>query len=119
MSGGPYINGWLVDFFPYLQTKGFVHKERDELVDDLKEVFANREHFREEIIEKRNWLFDGGRGHGITTESLPGSLCIAPFKWQYLARHYEMAFVAGFIGYTQNSHDFAVRPKIGWAVREA
>ena len=119
MSGGPYINGWIVDFFPYLQTTGFVHKERDELVEDFEDVFANRDHFREEKIEKRNWLFSGGRGHGITTESLPGSLCSAPFKWQYLDRHYEMEFVAGFIGYTQNLQDFAVRPKIGWAVREA
>lgn len=118
-SGGPYIDGWIVDFFPYLQTNVFVRKESDELVEDWKEAFANREHIRKVKIEKRNWLFDGGRGDGITTDSLPGSLCIAPFNWQYFARYYEMDFIAGFIGYTQNSQDFAVRPKIGWAVRES
>ncbi len=118
-SGGPYINGWVVDFFPYLQTTGFVHKERDELVDDQEEVFANRDHFREEKIEKRNWLFDGGYDQEITTDFLPGSLCRAPFIWKYFGFNYEMEFVAGFIGFTQNAKDCAVRPKIGWAVREA
>lgn len=91
MSGGPYINGWLVDFFPYLQTTG--------------------------LVEQRNWLFSGEGRHGITTESLPGSLCTTPFKWQYFGREYGMEFVAGFIGFTQSEEDLAVRPKIGWAVR--
>ena len=117
-SGGPYINGWIVDFFPYLQTTGFIHKEHNELVDDWEEVFANPDQFREEKIDERNWLFSEGSGHGITTESLPGSLCRAPFVWQYLDRHYEMEFVAGFIGFTQNTENLAVRPKIGWGVRE-
>lgn len=117
-SGGPYINGWLVDFFPYLQTTGYFHNASNELVDDWREVFANQEDFHEEKIEKRNWLFSGGGGDGITTESLPGSLCTAPFNWQYLGRQYEMEFIAGFIGFTQSEEDFAVRPKIGWAVRE-
>ena len=118
-SGGPYINGWLVDFFPYLQTTGYFHNASNELVDDWREVFANQDDFHEEKIEKRNWLFSGEGGHGITTESLPGSLCTAPFTWQYLDRQYEMEFIAGFIGFTQSKEDLAVRPKIGWAVREA
>jgi hypothetical protein len=117
-SGGPYINGWIVDFFPYLQTTAFVRKASGELSNDWKQVFANQDDFRKERIEKRNWLFSDNRGHGITTESLPGSLCAAPFLWKYLDREYEMEFVAGFIGFTQSAEDLAVRPKIGWAVRE-
>lgn len=118
MSGGPYISGWLVDFFPYLQTTGFVRKIDNKLVDDWQEIFANRDDFHEKKLEKLNWLFFGERDRGITTDSLPGSLCIAPFKWAYLGHQYEMQFVAGFIGFTQCAEDFAVRPKIGWAVCE-
>ncbi|MCI5208545.1 MAG: DUF4419 domain-containing protein, partial [Candidatus Electrothrix sp. ATG2] len=119
MSGGPYINGWVVDFFPYLQTTELAHEENNELVDDWEEVFANRDHLREEKIERRNWLFEDRDNYEITIDLLPGSLCKTPFTWQYLGRVYEMEFVAGFIGFTQNAKDCAVRPKIGWAVREA
>jgi Domain of unknown function (DUF4419) len=118
-SGGPHINGWIVDFFPYLRTTKWVHNEGNELVDNWKEEYADLEHFRTETIEKRNWLFEGEGGDAITINSLPNGFCIAPFKWQCLAHAYDMAFVAGFIGFTQNSLDFAVRPKIGWAVLES
>jgi hypothetical protein len=90
-SGGDYINGWIVDFFPYLQIGR---------------------------VERPNWTFGGQSRSGIEITSLPGSLCIAPFTWQFLTISYKMEFVAGFIGFTQDAHDFAVRPKIGWAVRE-
>jgi hypothetical protein len=118
MSGGPYINGWVVDFFPYLQTIRFIHKKRNELVDDWQALFANWDQYREEETDTRNWLFSNGRNHGINTKSFPGSLCKTPFKWHYLDRDYEMEFVAGFIGFTQDTETLAVRPKIGWAVRE-
>ncbi len=98
MSGGPHINGWLMDFFPYLQARGLIHKASGKLVDSWQEVIANRDDYREARIEKRNWLFFNKRGRGITMESLPGSLCTAPFKWWYRDLQFDMEFVAGFIG---------------------
>ena len=88
----------------------------DECEDEID--YADLADFREETVVTRNWLFSGESDHGITTESLPGSLCSAPFIWEYLGHKYAMEFIAGFIGFTQNEEDFAVRPKIGWAVRE-
>jgi hypothetical protein len=114
-SGGPYINGWITDFFPYLQTSFDGIKRA---VFDARQ-FANKDKSREKNIETRNWLLSDRRGHGITTQRLPGSLCKAPFTWQYLDRTYNMEFLAGFIGFTQETDSLAVRPKIGWAVREA
>jgi hypothetical protein len=29
-----------------------------------------------------------------------------------------MEFIAGFVGATQRGNDLALRPKIGWAIRE-
>lgn len=116
MSGGPYVNGWLVDFFPYLQTIGFINKATDKIVDYWEASSGNMGDFRETKIDERNWLFTDDHGNGITIDSFPSSLCSAPFRWQYLDRQYEMEFVAGFIGFTQCEKDLAVRPKIGWAV---
>lgn len=92
-SGGPYINGWLVDFFPYV-----VDYNNNEAVNTL-------------IGKARS-----GWG-GLTHDALPSSLSRIPFKWEYLNTEFSMEFVAGFVGGTQD-REGTLRPKIGWAVRE-
>lgn len=116
-SGGPYSNGWIIEFFPYLQTTGYLHKERSTLCEDWRERLANPDDYREVQLLERNWLFTG-RGRGVQLPDLPGSLCRAPFQWHYLSSVFSMEFLAGFIGFTQNAETLAVRPHIGWAVRE-
>jgi len=120
-SGGPFINGWIVDFFPYLRKIGAVHKQSNELT-DWREVAANPDQYRNAWFETPNWRFSGGKD-SVTTEDLPGSLCKVPFTWHYLKpphplREYAMEFIAGFIGFTQDAETLAVRPKIGGAVQE-
>ena len=116
-SGGPYIDGWIINFFPYLQ--------RTVWVDDKDEPVAGRvtsqeefERCRQQTVEVPNWSFEHGGFRCVTTENLPGSLCHAPFLWHYLGSDYQMEFLAGFVGFTQSADDLAVRPKIAWAVRE-
>lgn len=92
-SGGPYFNGWIVDFIPYLAM--------------------------EEGLS-RNWLFGYQNDFelfGLTTNVLPSSLSKVPFIWDYFGKDYEYEFIAGFTSFTQDRDSFAVRPKIGWAVR--
>lgn len=123
-SGGPYINGWVVDFFPYLQKTGFIHKETHKKIEIPNWLFYNGSgHGITKIVPSilyklSKCVFSNKNSHGITMDSLPGSLCKAPFKWHYLNCVYEMEFLAGFIGFTQDKKTLAVRPKIGWAVRE-
>ena len=44
---------------------------------------------------------------------------MAPFHWEHRARPFEMEFLGGFVGVGQSSETMALRPEIGWAVREA
>jgi hypothetical protein len=43
----------------------------------------------------------------------------APFSWDYLDRSFDMEFLGGFVGVSQDRETLAVKPEIGWAVREA
>jgi hypothetical protein len=92
-SGGPHIHGWVITFIPYISTDQGMCKAS--LVFGLKEF-------------PPPW---------ITTQFLPSGLSKVPFIWDYLGNEYEMEFVAGFTSFTQDRDTFAVRPKIGWAVR--
>ena len=123
-SGGPYINGWIVDFIPYVETdEGFCKNGRfhyfqyasmttDKLPSSLSKV-SNRL-LTDEYANKINNF----NNHGITTNKLPSGLSKVPFVWNYLGTKYEMEFIAGFTAFTQETDSFAVRPKIGWAVRD-
>jgi hypothetical protein len=111
-SGGPYTNGWITAFFPYLK--------------DWQTGRASR---------KNPWLAQGGKelqellyppaksdphrfGHGPTTEAFPSGLARAPFLWNYLGLSFEMEFLGGFVGVRQEADTLRLRPEIGWAVRE-
>ena len=70
-------------------------------------------------------LYPGGKAaprdfaHGPSIESLPGGLSCAPFRWEYLDKSFAMEFLGGFVGVAQDGETLALRPEIGWAVREA
>lgn len=94
MSGGPYLSGWLMDFFPY-----------------LKDPMTN------EVKRKNPFYSPGDTQGGITTAVIPGSCCRAPFDWEYMGKSMPYEFVGGFIGVEQNHESMALTPKLGWAVR--
>lgn len=111
-SGGPYINGWITAFFPYLTDRQ-----------------------TGQASHKNPWLAKGGMelqeflyppeeepppriGHGLKTDDFPGGLARAPFLWQYQDRSFGMEFLGGFVGVRQEAGTLRLRPEIGWAVRE-
>lgn len=91
--GGDVINGWIAKLFPYIRD------------------------FGQGPCVLRNPIFRSGEG--ITTRSAPSGLSQVPFKWQIGNREREMEAIGGLLGVSQNSTTFALRPKVGWAVREA
>ena len=117
ISGGPFIDGWIVEFFPYLQTMNRTDRKGTSPADTRDNVLDDREQSPREAIDIRNRLFTEKGGRGIRTDEVPGSLCKTPFLWEYEDRKFAMEFLAGFIGFTQDAETLAVRPKIGWAVR--
>jgi hypothetical protein len=54
----------------------------------------------------------------MTTGNFPSSLSKVPLTWLYLDQVFEMEMLAGFACYSQDKDTRAVRPKIGWAVRD-
>ena len=94
-SGGPFVTGWISKLFPYLAGK-------DPKFPRLNPIFEtdNPEELR------------------ISLESFPNGLSKVPFKWKYYFREYEMIFLSGFVGMSQNHETKAVRPEIGWIIME-
>jgi hypothetical protein len=97
-SGGPHVTGWINVLLPYvLDHRGAVVANPS--------VSAWRDHMEE--------------GHGATESSLPSGLSTVPFLWKHLGDEHRMQFVAGFTGVAQDPRSLALRPEIGWAVRDA
>ncbi|MFK8032396.1 MAG: DUF4419 domain-containing protein [Gammaproteobacteria bacterium] len=118
-SGGPYIDGWILDCFPYLSEAADVPMKASERSSNILVRVNNETEFELVDIDTRNRTFTDKGEHRITNRNLPGGLSTAPLKWKYLTDEYDMQFVAGFVGFTQRKRDLAVRPKIGWAVCDA
>ena len=50
---------------------------------------------------------------------LPSGLSRAPFRWHFLDQTVDMELLGGFVGVAQDRETLAVKPEIGWVVREA
>jgi hypothetical protein len=97
-SGGEYVTGHVLKFFPYL-----------------------KENPRAEQANVRN-NFPEAATHdclGVSQPYLPSGLSKVPFIWNYFFTLIPMEFVSGFVGMRQDAQTMAVRPEIGWAVRDA
>jgi hypothetical protein len=73
-------------------------------------------------LPRGTWLHQGyyfGVGWGLRISDLPFSISRAPFCWHYRKQSFNMQFLGGFVGVSQDKETLAVNPEIGWAVREA
>lgn len=92
--GGDIINGWVAKLFPYLQS------------------------FIGGPCNRRNPIFESGRG--FQSLVAPSGLSRVPFTWSDLmtGRTRAMEAVAGLFGFAQDADTLALKPVVGWAVRE-
>jgi len=93
--GGDIVNGWIAKLFPYLRG------------------FSNGP------CNRKNPIFETGQG--FQTLDAPPGLSRVPFTWRNAPTRRErmMEAIGGLIGVTQDPDTLALRPKVGWAVREA
>lgn len=93
--GGHEINGWVAKLFPYVRS------------------------FVDGPCRRRNPVFD--TGEGFQTFVAPPGLSRVPFTWRDLVtgRERRMEAVGGLVGVAQDPHTLALRPQVGWAVRDA
>lgn len=98
-SGGPDITGWITAFFPYVCDG------------------------RERLPSHENPGLSGGSfrtGQArFNADEFPNGLSAAPFTWLYLGAKFQMEFLGGFSGVTQDADSLRLTPEIGWAVRDA
>ncbi len=92
-SGGPFISGWITHLFPYVRD------------------------YRKGL--QRNTAWRGLGFGGLVSRDFPGGASKVPFKWLYYGEEFPMEFIGGFVGVKQGQSTLALKPKIGWAVRDA
>jgi hypothetical protein len=93
--GGDIINGWVAKLFPYVRA------------------FINGP------CTRRSPIFE--TGEGLQTFEAPPGLSRVPFTWRNLltGRERLMEAIGGLVGVSQHPKTLALRPEVGWAVREA
>lgn len=93
--GGNIINGWIARLFPYLL--GYIKGP----------------------CNRRNPIFE--TGEGFQTLYAPSGLSRVPFTFIKGETGEErlMQAIGGLFGISQNTETLALRPKVGWAIREA
>jgi hypothetical protein len=72
-------------------------------------------------VPRGKWNHQGfylGLGWGPSLSDLPLGISRAPFCWHYRKQSFDMQFLGGFVGVCQDKGTLAVRPEIGWVVRE-
>jgi hypothetical protein len=111
ISGGAVINGWITAFFPYKKDR-----QSGRAIRPSKALLGN------DHEKLQRMLYPGGKSvrgtRGLYADSFPSGLSKAPFFWDYLDRSFDMEFLGGFVGVAQDEETLALRPEIGWAVRE-
>ena len=95
-SGGPFIRGWIITFFPYLiRNNGVAYRNPHLTTWSQKEIFG-----------------------GVQTSDLAIGVSKVPFIWEYYDKEIPMHFYAGFMGIAQHQTSLAIQPLIGWAVAD-
>lgn len=123
--------GWINLFFPYLNDREGSATRRNPWLTgerDLEELLTPPDlPSRGRGLRRGNTQDLAAHRHpGYVFEShLPSGLAKAPFTWEdrdlsgRLLCKWDMEFLGGFVGVTQEPETLALRPEIGWAVREA
>jgi hypothetical protein len=107
-SGSPYITGWITKLFPYLLNRRAKYEQ-------------NYHGTTTEPLYLRNpWLDSNQERRGPARDDFPNLPSKVPFKWIYYVKIiYDMEFIAGLIGVSQDQKSLCLRPEIGWVIREA
>lgn len=99
-SGGPYVTGAINVFFPYLVD---CRTKKNTTPNASAVAWARGAH---------------SFGLGPHTSDFPMGLAKIPFKWAYFATTYDMYFLGGFVGVSQDTKTLALRPTIGWGIAD-
>lgn len=106
-SGSFSVTGWVLNLFPYLTNPEARLAWRCGRPTSAPAVVVNR------------WIGEPPARYGPGRDEFPSLPAKAPFTWNYHGTEFEMEFIGGLIGVSQDRETLALRPEIGWAVRGA
>lgn len=89
-SGSDKITGWIGAFYPF----------------DKKGNYRLHKNYEMSDIE-------------IDYDEISTSIANVPFLWNYFGTIYDMEFMGGMIGISQDPNIYALEPAVGWIVRES
>jgi hypothetical protein len=118
--GAEVVNGWLGKLFPY--TRDFQtgeYSRRNDLLDPQVEAEIRKLEAEEARDKGGRWPRVNFRAPGVRPEDLPRGLSRVPFTFKDGRGELAMEFLAGPAVVTQDAATLALRPTLGWAVREA
>lgn len=98
-SGGPFVTGAVNVFYPYLRSSQTKFTAQNRYVSSW---------------QKRVGCMCGGP----TTDQFPSGMSAVPFVWHYYLEDFQMQFLGGFIGTSQDPETKMVRPVLGWGVAD-
>jgi hypothetical protein len=115
-SGGPYTTGWINVLFPYIENWETYIENWETNTYISQNPYVNSWSTAMGDMDD----MDGRIGRGPTTNSFPVGLSKVPFKWEFPLENlvFDMEFIGGFVGVSQEQQTLAVRPELGWAVLE-
>ena len=98
-----------IDAYGYTNANGWLLK----LVPYLKHIYTGNFTDRNPLLADANAV--------VTSDTLPSGLSMAPFVFTSPLKRKTVAMemLGGFVGITQDPETLALRPKLGWAVRES
>ena len=100
MCGDPYVlsDGWIVKFFPYNDL-------------DFRDEFWSH--------EKPEYFRNNLQSLHDVADDLPPEITVVPLRYISLSGDTtQLQLCAGFVGLSQNSGTYALRPEIGWFILE-
>jgi hypothetical protein len=123
-SGGPFVTGWISNFFPYIKKKmvennGHINYENEGVVKkDILEVInvndLNFEGIKIVSVLIRNPVLGGSKDANFKLDNFSNGIFKVPFKWTYRNKQYNMNFISGLMGIMENEN--ILETEINWVV---
>lgn len=121
-SGGPFVTGWIIKFFPIIkinlfEENGVLHEGKIPYI--RKYVFLE---YKEQQVKMynaiaRNPVFADPAYNNLTLDNFDTGVNTVPFLWKYPGEEISMNFIAGFIGILQQGHSLSA--EINWIVKRS
>jgi len=93
-SGGPYFQGWINVFFPYLISNTGEYRFNNDMDYKVNNKFC-----------------------GLKSNEVPQGISQVPLIWEIVGLKHDMVFYGGFLSTKVNEEESSVEPELGWFIQ--